>query len=290
MARRGLVSVVIPVRNERRHLPDQLDALAGQAYDGPFEVVVVDNGSTDGSGDVARSFASRFRALRVVEAPRRGINHARNAGVRAARGEVVAFCDGDDVAAPGWLAALVGALREDVDVVAGALERAELNDRDARTWRGTGAWTEYRLPNGFFQYVPGGNCAMPAAVARRIGWDEDFLFGSSDQEFFLRAQRLGLRIAVAPDAVMRHRLAEDLPELARQFYGYGAGGPLLYRRERGRGLPRSDTRAALREWAGLVLGARRLAGTRAERGAWVRTAALRSGRLIGSVRRGVLYL
>src|SRR5215213_2921854 len=158
MARRGLVSVVLPVRNERRHLGDQLSALAEQTYDGPWELVVVDNGSTDGSGDVARSFAPRVPALRVVSAPRRGLNHARNAGVRAARGEVLAFCDADDVAAPGWLAALVEALDGEVDIAGGALERFALNDGDARTWRTSISWTDMRLPNGFFEYVPGGNC------------------------------------------------------------------------------------------------------------------------------------
>src|SRR5204862_175427 len=79
-----LVSVLIPVRNAARLLPDQLNALAAQDYDGPWEVVVADNGSSDGSASVARRLAGRLPSLRVVDASgRRGAGPARNAGAAA---------------------------------------------------------------------------------------------------------------------------------------------------------------------------------------------------------------
>lgn len=291
MAGPSLVSVIVCVRNERRDLPAQLRALGAQTYAGAWEVVVVDDGSTDGSADLARTFAGALPALRVIRVTGgRGLNRARNTGVAAARGVVVAFCDADDVVVPGWLAALVAALGADVDLVGGELDFESLNDPVAGSWRRKDAWLQKRAPNGLLEYVPGGNCAMRTALARRLRWDEDFRFGCSDSEFTLRAQHLGLRVAHAPRAVVQVRFAATLRELAAQFYRYGRGQPPLYRRERGRGWPRSETRAALREWAWLVAGFPAQLRTPQRRGWWVRCAALRAGRLSGSVRARVLYL
>ena len=81
------VTVVVPARNAARTLRRQLVALDGQTIDGKFEVVVVDNGSSDETGVVARTFRPRHYNLRVIRETRAGINIARNAGVdRAADG------------------------------------------------------------------------------------------------------------------------------------------------------------------------------------------------------------
>src|SRR5436190_10421104 len=115
-----LVSVVIPVRNAARLLADQLYALAAQDYDGHWEVVVADNGSSDGSAAVARRLARRLPSLRVVDASgRRGVGPARNAGAAAAGGDLLAFCDADNVADRGWLGEIVRAATS-ADLVVGA--------------------------------------------------------------------------------------------------------------------------------------------------------------------------
>lgn len=283
---------MLPVRDERRRLPEQLSALAAQTYDGDWELIVVDDASRDGSGDVARGYAGVLPGLRVIEVrPHRGLNHARNAGVAAARGEVVAFCDADDVVTPGWLAALVAALDEHgADIVAGSLELDTLNSPVQHAWRNRARWDQMRLRNGLYAYVPGGNLAIRAEAAREVGWDERFVFGSSDAEFAWRAQHHGLKVAHAPGAVIRLRYPETIGELARQFYGYGAGEPLLYARERHRGFPRSRTTNAVREYVQLVLQLPNVLGTPQRRGWWVRRAAYRLGRLRGSLRARVLYL
>ena len=82
-----LVSVIMPVRNGSESLARQLEALRGQTYGGPWELIVADNGSVDDTPSVAEEFAGRVPGLRVVDASGRpGIGAARNAGAAAARG------------------------------------------------------------------------------------------------------------------------------------------------------------------------------------------------------------
>ncbi|TBH20987.1 glycosyltransferase [Thermus thermamylovorans] len=94
------ISVVIPARNEEALLPQCLEAVLGQSLS-PLEVIVVDNASTDRTGEVAAAFG-----VRVVHCGKRGVAHARQAGLLAARGEWVAMTDADSRPTPTWLQAL----------------------------------------------------------------------------------------------------------------------------------------------------------------------------------------
>src|SRR4051794_8949553 len=114
-----LVSVVVPVRDGCSVLGDQLDAIGRQEYLGEWELVVADNGSSDSSASIARTWIAQNGIGRLVDASgRRGPGYARNAGARAARGDFLAFCDADDAVATGWLRALVAA-GEAADLVTG---------------------------------------------------------------------------------------------------------------------------------------------------------------------------
>jgi glycosyltransferase involved in cell wall biosynthesis len=124
------VSVIIPVRNGEHVLGPQLEALAAQQVPVAFEVVIADNGSTDGTAALAESFRDRIPLLRVVDASiRPGINVARNAGARAALGELLLFCDADDLVQPGWIAAMWQASRTS-PALGGALDEQLLNPQN----------------------------------------------------------------------------------------------------------------------------------------------------------------
>jgi glycosyltransferase involved in cell wall biosynthesis len=112
------VSVVIPVFNRRDLMQRTLDALDAQTYD-DFEVIVVDDGSTDGVGDLAEATLVHGRPVRVVRQPNRGAVQARITGVAAARGDVLAFTDSDCVPGEHWLAAGVARIDDGADVVHG---------------------------------------------------------------------------------------------------------------------------------------------------------------------------
>jgi glycosyltransferase involved in cell wall biosynthesis len=105
------VTVVIPARNAASTISEQLDALARQIDAPEFEVVVVDNGSNDGTREVVLVHQQTFDRLRLIDEPSKlGANAARNAGVREARTTKVLMCDADDVVTPSWVRSLGDAL------------------------------------------------------------------------------------------------------------------------------------------------------------------------------------
>lgn len=290
-SRPDLVSVVIPVRGEEPYLGEQLRALAGQTYAGAWEIVLVDNGAGEGARRTVREWAGRrLPSLRVVDASsRRGLNRARNAGAAAARGEFLAFCDADDVAAPGWLEGLVDA-GASADLVGGRLELDTLNSPLTR------AWFDWDAPTGlltgghrFLPFLPGGNCGVWAAVARAVRWDERFAYGSSDKEWAWRVQLASYRPAFAPDAVMHQRFSSTPAGVARQYFRYGISHPRLYRCFRRAGMPRASVREALDAWRRLAVAAPDALRSKERRGKWVRECSLRLGRLVGSARALAVY-
>jgi glycosyltransferase involved in cell wall biosynthesis len=107
------LSVVVPAHNEEDFLGACLDSLLDQDYPDGYEIIVVDNNSTDGTACVARD-----RGVRVVTETRPGVCWARQCGTVAARGEIVVSTDADTVYDRGWLSRIDGAFRADPRVVA----------------------------------------------------------------------------------------------------------------------------------------------------------------------------
>lgn len=286
-----LGSVIIPARDVAGVLAGQLRALAEQTYAGPWEVVVADNGSADGTAAVARANAGRVPALRIVDASgRRGINHARNRGAEEARGDFLLFCDADDEVSPEWLARMTDAARSH-DVVGGPLDRRALNDPLTASWRWPSADDRLPVAHGFLPYAEGSNFGIWAEVLRALGgWNEDYAGGADDVELCWRAQLAGYRIGFAPHATIRYRYRRELGAMARQVFGYGFGDTKLYRDFRGRGLRRPSFRYRVGEWCRLVGRAPELFQSPESRGAWVRDAAYWAGRVRGSLHHRVPFV
>ena len=123
------VTVVVPCKDSGKTIDEQLQALAGQDYTGPLEVIVVDNGSVDESAYLA----GRWPNVKVVTAlDRQSPNHARNVGANAASGDLILTCDADDVVAAHWVSAMAEGLKK-FDLVGGPLDFALLN-ADTQRW------------------------------------------------------------------------------------------------------------------------------------------------------------
>ncbi|MFI9600035.1 glycosyltransferase [Streptomyces sp. NPDC052043] len=281
-----LVSVVIPVRNGARTLGAQLRALAGQTATVPWEVLVVDNGSTDATRQVAEGARGMLPGLRVVDASgRAGESCARNRGIAEAKGDFVAFCDADDVAHPGWLAALAEAAKE-AHVVGGSLETELLSP---------GHGDEQPLPmdaqTDFLPFARGANCAAWKDVLSVIGgWNEHYRGGGEDMDLSWRAHLCGYRVAYAAEARMHYRLRDELSSLARQKWNYGKSGAQLYAEYRHAGYQRRRARTVVMNWCWLLVHVPDLARSPLLRRRWVRYGARLAGFLAGSLRRGVGYL
>jgi glycosyltransferase involved in cell wall biosynthesis len=194
------VSVIVPARDAGRTLPRTLSCLAAQS--GDYEIVVVDDGSTD---DTA-SIASRAGA-RVISASGVGSGAARNLGVRAASGDLIAFTDADCFPEPGWLAAGVARL-SDVDLVAGSVRpdpTAVLGPFDRTVWveRETGLYETANLfiRRSLFERIGGFEAWLTDSGPKR-GWTNPEL--GEDVWLGWRARRAGGRSAFEPRAVVYH--------------------------------------------------------------------------------------
>ncbi|MGW4895648.1 glycosyltransferase family 2 protein [Kitasatospora sp. NPDC004240] len=287
----SLVSVVMPARNAEPTIAAQLEALEGQSHPGPWELIVVENGSVDGTRALLAAWQRRMPRLRVIDAGEaRGVNRARNVGCREAEGEVILCCDSDDVVDPGWMAGLVDALRTS-PAAGGSLERRLLNARPALAARPPKPVDALLDTFGFLPYPGGANCGFRKEVWTRLGgFDESYRYGSDDVEFFWRAQLAGYRLAFAPEAVVHYRLRDDPRAITRQLYRYGRSHPKLYRDFALHGMPPSRPRDAARAWYRMLRRTPDLLGPADGRAALLAQLALRAGRVVGSVRNRRCYL
>jgi glycosyltransferase involved in cell wall biosynthesis len=97
------VSVIVPIYNTKAWLPQCVQSILDQDFAEPYEILLIDDGSTDGSAQICDSFAKRDARVRVIHQENQGLSAARNAGMDAAIGRYYAFVDSDDVLCPGYL-------------------------------------------------------------------------------------------------------------------------------------------------------------------------------------------
>jgi len=285
----GLVSVIIPALNPGRWFAEQLEALHHQLYPHRWELLIADNGSIDGTIALARSWQGRLPLRMVSASAHPGANAARNLAATQAGGDLLVFCDADDVAHPGWLAALAEAARTH-DLVGGRLDEETLNAANAAAKRPRMPTNHLPVALNFLPFAVAANFAVWADVFTRLGgFDEGFAYGNEDVELCFRAQTSGFDLGYAPDAVMAYRHRQRASDLFRQFYRYGANEPLLYQRYRHLGMPRPGAGEVLRRWGRIVLDAP-LAAATARRGEWLLEAGFSAGRLTSAIRHRIAYL
>lgn len=278
-----MISVIVPVRNGMPWLPEQLQALIEQDYVGDWEVVVADNGSTDLTPVVARQWSERHDRIHCTDASEvNGAPAARNAGVRAARGDLLAFCDADDIVQPGWLSSCVRAL-EEVDVMAGVFDFWSLNGLRASPPKPASMRQLGFLPAGL-----GANLAVRRDAFEAVGGFAEELLIGEDIDLCWRLQLDGYRFVIEFMAVVAKRERPEFRLVFQQAAAYGRSGPALYRRHRATGARRNLTGAA-KSWLWLLLLSPRLITADNRRIEWARAAGMRSGRLVGSIRERAFF-
>jgi O-antigen/teichoic acid export membrane protein/glycosyltransferase involved in cell wall biosynthesis len=220
----GLVdlSIVIAARNAADTIGAQLESIARQSWEGRWEVIVVDNGSTDETSAVIASFADRLPGLRVVSANRTySIPYARNRGVEVARGRFIAFCDADDEVSPGWLAAIAAGL-ERYSAVATPRDHDRLNEPWVRDSRDPptpdGLHLNWYPP--YLRHTGGGGMGVRREAHETIGGFDESLFACEDNDYCFRLQLQGFELGHVEGAVYHYRFKDDIGAIFRQAYWY----------------------------------------------------------------------
>lgn len=216
---RPWVSVIIPCHNCARALPLQLDSLVVQEGASPFEVVIVDNRSTDGTAQVALRWADRLD-LRVVPAPERGnVAYARNVGAAAAFSENLIFLDGDDAVPPHYLRYCRRALTEGheffatgfVDVDSEEFSRDLARVLSGLDRRENGELKAYEPPsaagqNSDWPIVPGCGFGVTRSFFMALGgFDEVACPGAEDNDLAIRAHDRGVLAPILGCATVAYR-------------------------------------------------------------------------------------
>lgn len=239
-----MITVVLCTRDRVSSLAAALQSVLDVDYDN-FEVVVVDNASpTEDTADYVRSLGDL--RVRLLSEPIAGLARARNTGLRAARGEIVAFTDDDVIVDRFWLRGIAaGFARGDVSCVSGLVPTGEIRTRTQRWFDRRVSWSDatsvrmYRMDrppadNPLFpfrvgDFGTGANFAVRRETLRELGGFDEALGvgtptgGGEDLDMFVRVLLAGGALVIEPSAVVWHRHRDDVPALRTQAVGYGLG-------------------------------------------------------------------
>lgn len=244
------LSVVIPCYNARTTIGAALEALAGQEWDQPWEAVVVDNRSSDGTRAVAEAFRGRLPNLQVVDASRRqGRSYARNVGAAASGGEAIAFTDADDVVEGGWVRAM-GAALACHDCVACRMDDTQLNTARQRAMRANNqreGLQPYKNPP-FLAHAGGSSLGLRRRLFELMGGFDENLGLLEDTDLCWRAQLAGYPIHFVAEATVQIRYRDSYRSIFRQARQFGEYNWVLYRRYRPLGMPATTVRNELAGW------------------------------------------
>lgn len=217
------VSVVIPTLNSAGTIRTCLDAVGRSAA----EIIVVDDRSSDGTQDIARSHGAT-----VIEVATRSAASARNEGVAHSKGEIIAFTDSDCVPAGNWIASISAAFEglSDADIIGGSIDLRE-DTMFRRAYRAMYAMTDAKLFGDSSIMLPAMNLSARARVFKDVRFDET-LPGAlcDDVDFLHRARMHGLRIRYRPEIKVTHLNPSGFRSFVRQEVRHGMGDLIFSKR------------------------------------------------------------
>ena len=234
------VSVIVCSYNGGQTLADCLQSLDQVSYP-DFEIVLVDDGSNDDTQEIVAAFekARNARAAAGGEAlpgfisivqPNMGLSYARNAGAKAATGEIFAYTDSDCMSDPDWLYYMIGTLLSGDYVGVGGPNIAPpaVNWVHAAVSAAPGGPSHVLLSDVVAEHIPGCNMAFHRAAFESVGgFDTEYRKAGDDVDFCWRLQTNGGVIAFSPSAIVWHYRRFTLAAFRKQQEGYGEAESML---------------------------------------------------------------
>lgn len=219
-------SVIVCTRNGGKRIASCLAAIA--RMDGqPFEIIVVDDGSGDGTAELV---AAKFPEVRLISIPPSGLSAARNVGADAATGQILAFTDDDCEPDHEWLVRLDRAFRDPAISAAGGpnLPPPARHSREAVIRAAPGAPSHVLLDDSRAEHLPGCNIAVRREVFQAVGgFDPAFRTAGDDVDFCWRLSEAGHRLAFVAGAFVWHWRRPSILTFLKQQIGYGKAEKLL---------------------------------------------------------------
>jgi glycosyltransferase involved in cell wall biosynthesis len=221
------VSVVVCAYNAERTIGECLDGVAAIDYP-DYEVVVVDDGSTDATAEIAAEHGAH-----VVRTPNRGLSSARNTGLFASTGEIVAYLDSDAFPDPHWLRYLARSFQDSTHAGIGGPNIAPLDGARVAQCvaRAPGGPTHVLVSDLEAEHIPGCNMAFRREALVEIGgFDPRYDAAGDDVDVCWRLIERGSTLGFSPAAMVWHHPRGSVPAYWRQQRGYGRAEALLERR------------------------------------------------------------
>ncbi len=221
------ISVIVCTYNGARTIRDCLEALERLTY-ADYEVIVVDDGSTDTTAAIARRYNCR-----LIQTENRGLASARNTGLRAASGEIVAYTDDDAYPDPDWLTYLATRFLSAADVGVGGPNIAPAGDgRTAEcVARAPGGPVHVLLSDREAEHIPGCNMAFRKDALEAIGgFDPQFRVAGDDVDVCWRLQERKWTLGFSAAAVVWHHARRSVRTYWKQQSGYGRAEAMLERK------------------------------------------------------------
>jgi len=283
------LSVIIPLFNEADYIAIQLNALANQSWSDPWELIVSDNGSTDGSLRVVEQYRKRLPNLRIVDSSdMRGPAHARNIGAAAASSENLAFCDADDEVAPGWLKAMGEALLK-FDAVCGPRNIFKHNKPEIINTLSKSGWNPEKelckfVSPPYLPYAATSNLGVKHTLHKNIGGFDETLVSLEDIDYSWRIQLSGKKIQFIDNAVLYYRLPSTIAGCLSKAYYSGEYQIALCKKYIPLGMPELSWHTDMNNWIQNIRSLRQLFIKKEGRYKWLVHFAFLLGRLKGRLK------
>jgi len=241
-----LISVVVCSFNGSRTIGGCLEAIGNIRYPA-FEVIVVDDGSTDDTAAIAAQYDAT-----LIRTPNHGLGHARNVGWQAASGEIIAYIDDDAYPDPDWLTYIAETLRNGNYGGVGGPNILPPHDGSiaACVANSPGGPRHVLLTDTEAEHIPGCNMALVRTALEAIGgFDECFRVAGDDVDICWRLQERGWKLGFSPSAQVWHHRRNSVRAYLRQQKGYGEAEALLEKK-----WPQKYNSAGHLSWLGRVYG------------------------------------